>query len=183
MNEPVEVPPETAPEQAPQALDLAMLRNKLQLPESATEQDIIAALLNVLAAQQAEFESMSQTAATAEDNLTNRVMEAYKDVIPEAETDLWRELILNRGDEAIVLLNRLSAQPAPATSPAKPEPTPAPLKNRLADKPRTAEEITVGGDQQGKEKAQLLSNRAHEIRRTKNVPFAQAWEMASREIK
>jgi hypothetical protein len=180
----VEPAPEVAPESTPEVVNLAEIRARLQLGEESTEQDIISALLNVIAAQQAQYEALVSEKVDTEEQITNRIMDAYPEVIGENRS-YWSTLLTYDQDNTIALLNRLAGAAAPAVAPAAKEPAPtapaAPLKNRLADKPRTAEAIT-NGSSQAEANAKAIANRAHEIRRTSGRSFAEAWTMAEREI-
>ena len=58
----------------------------------------------------------------------------------------------------------------------------APLRNRLADQPRTLGELT-GGPIPDVARAVAIRNRAHDLRKAERLPWSEAFARAEKEIK
>jgi hypothetical protein len=121
-----------------------------------------------------------------EDNMTNRDLADFQDVIDQSTEAFWKEQILQNRTLAmealIALRNRLSE--IPPSLPA-PETRTIPLRNRLAAIDRTVESVATGSPAiipQDESTAVKIRNRAHEIVRSDNVPFIIAFARAEKEL-
>jgi hypothetical protein len=168
-----------------ESLDLAPIREQLNLPADAPEADIIAAMLSVIAAMDAKYQELLASSAKAEDEIANRALADYNDIIPEDALPFWRDnLFLNR-DATLAALDGLreAMKPAaPAKEPAPAAPDPTPLRNRVAairPKPVSAViEPTAGVDAT---RAAIIRNRAHAIKHAEGVPYIVAFARAEKE--
>jgi len=187
MNPTTDIEPAVVP--APveeQQVDLAQIKTMLDLPATASDIELITVLVNLVATLQEKYESLLTDAVAMEDNLTNRDLQDFADVIDEHTAPFWREQVLQNRNVALealqALRNRLTA-PEPAPEP-EPAPRVIPLRNRLAAIERTvstvAEERPVELQQEGS--AYRIRNRAHEIAKSEKVPFIIAFARAEKEI-
>lgn len=179
--------PVPAPEpEVNEQVDLAQIKTMLDLPETATDIELITVLVNLVANLQQKYEALLADAVAMEDNLTNRDLADFQDVIDQNSEAFWKEQILQNRTLAmealIALRNRLNHQPAP---PAFPETRTIPLRNRLAAIDRTVESVATGTPPpapQDESTAVKIRNRAHEIVRSDNVPFIIAFARAEKEV-
>jgi hypothetical protein len=174
-------------------LDLNAIRGQLNLPEGAGEKEIIGALLQVIAAINAKYEQLLQDSVAVEEQVANRDLADFADVVPDEAKPFWTEqLLANRETTLAVLTGLRAAKATPAAaSPAPPDsrlPTPdsrpaAPLRNRLpAAAPRPVADLAKPAPAADDARAVAIRNRAHEIRGREGVPFIIAFARAEREI-
>jgi hypothetical protein len=177
-------------------LDLNAIRGQLNLPEGAGEKEIIGALLQVIAAINAKYEQLLQDSVAVEEQVANRDLADFADVVPDEAKPFWTEQLLANRDATLAVLTGLraakSTPPAPAGSPA-PDLGPrtsaldpgrsAPLRNRLpAAAPRPVADLAKPAPAADDARAVAIRNRAHEIRGREGVPFIIAFARAEREI-
>ena len=171
-------------------LDLNAIRGQLNLPEGAGEKEIIGALLQVIAAINAKYEQLLQDSVAVEEQVANRDLADFADVVPDEAKPFWTEQLLANRETTLAVLTGLRAAKAqkptdpPATPPATPPPAPgAPLRNRLpAAAPRPVADLAKPAPAADDARAVAIRNRAHEIRGREGVPFIIAFARAEREI-
>jgi hypothetical protein len=184
MNEPID----DAKPAADAALDLAPIREQLNLAPDAPETDIIAAMLQVIAAMDAKYQELLASSAKAEDEITNRDLADYSDIVTDETAPFWRESIIANRAGTLSALDAIRASTKPAvTEPAAVVPpvaaAPVALRNRVspaAVKPVSA--VITGTDASDTRRAAAIRNRAHEIRARDSVPFLVAFHRAEKEI-
>ncbi len=184
--EPVPIPA-VAPAQAQEQLDLAQVKTMLDLPDTATDLELITVLVNLVANLQEKYEGLLADAVAMEDTLTNRDLADFAHIISEEHVPFWKEQILQNRNIALEALNAMSERMAPpAEEPAPPveETRTIPLRNRLAAIERTVEKVSTEQPQETTPDpvAFRIRNRAHEIARSDNVPFLIAFNRAEREF-
>jgi hypothetical protein len=172
-------------------LDLNAIRGQLNLPEGAGEKEIIGALLQVIAAINAKYEQLLQDSVAVEEQVANRDLADYADVVPDEAKPFWTEQLLANRDATLAVLTGLraakatptAASPAPPTSDLRPPTSAAPLRNRLpAAAPRPVADLAKPAPAADDARAVAIRNRAHEIRGREGVPFIIAFARAEREI-
>lgn len=168
--------PKTGAEQ----LDLAEVRKQLGLPETATEQEIIVALLTVIATLQQKYDAVLADAVDMEQKVANRDLEDFADVITNDSRPFWAEQLLANRDRAVAVLTDLRtkkpAAPAPAAAPR------VPLANRVAQGTKPVTEVIEGKGAVDVATAEKIRNRALEIRGREGVPYMIAFSRAEREL-
>jgi len=164
-------------------LDLQQIKTMLNLPETATDIELISALVELVAGLQQKYEALLGDAVQLEDKLTNRDLADFQDLITNDTQDFWRDQLLTNRDGALTVLQQIRATKAVATPPpAAPKPEArVPLRNRLADQPRTIAALgeAAAGDPAS---AVKIRNRAMEIRKAERVPYAEAFSRAEKEL-
>ncbi|MBP7830681.1 MAG: hypothetical protein KA248_12265 [Kiritimatiellae bacterium] len=169
---------------APEKVDLAQLKQMLKLPETATETDIITALVQLIAQLQQKYDALLGDAVALEDDVANRYLADFEDLIPNESREFWKSSLLHNRDETLGILVGLrkvrdEAKPAPA---AEPKADPKPLfRNRLVVA-RTVSELAEESPATSISRAVAIRNRAHQIRSTEKIPYALAFSRAEREI-
>lgn len=162
-------------------LDLQQIKTMLNLPETATDIELITALVELVAGLQQKYEALLGDAVKLEDKLTNRDLADFQDLITNDTQEFWRDQLLTNRDGALIVLQQIrAAKPAAPAAPAKPEAR-IPLRNRLADQPRTLAALgeAAAGDPAS---AVKIRNRAMEIRKAERVPYAEAFSRAEKEL-
>ncbi|MCX6553318.1 MAG: hypothetical protein NTY02_20320 [Acidobacteria bacterium] len=182
-------------------IDMSQVKQQLQLPDSATPDEVVAAMLQVIAQLTAALQDAQTQYKAAVDQLAehdvavaNRTVEDFADVIgqnPE-QKDFWTQNVIVNREAAVASLTQLRADktaPAAAEPPAagapppeKPAPAPrTPLKNRIGSEPRTIQDIATGATMT-REKAVTIRNRAQAISRERGIPFNRAFDLARTEL-
>jgi len=170
-----------APEET--RVDIAQIKTMVNLPETASDVELITVLVNLVANLQEKYEGVLQDAVAMEDALTNRVIQDFGDVIDEAHAPFWKEQILQNRSGAIDALVALRERVKTETVPAEP-PRTIPLRNRLAAIERTVASVANPSEASRavQSAASAIRNRAHEIAKTQNIPFITAFARAEKEI-
>ncbi|MBU4459267.1 MAG: hypothetical protein KJ579_01765 [Verrucomicrobia bacterium] len=176
-------------------LDLNAIRGQLNLPEGAGEKEIIGALLQVIAAINAKYEQLLQDSVAVEEQVANRDLADFADVVPDEAKPFWTEQLLANRETTLAILTGLRAAkstPPPSGSPpsdlgprtsALDPARSAPLRNRLpAAAPRPVADLANPAPGADDARAVAIRNRAHEIRNREGVPFVIAFARAEREI-
>lgn len=179
-------------------LDLNAIRGQLNLPETAGEKEIIGALLQVIAAINAKYEQLLQDSVAVEQQVANRDLADFADVVPDEAKPFWTEQLLANRETTLAILTGLraakSTPPPPpdlgprssdlVRPPSSPDPRPlSPLRNRLpAAAPRPVADLAHPAPGADDARAVAIRNRAHEIRNREGVPFVIAFARAEREI-
>ena len=172
---------------APDKVDMAQLKKMLNLPETATETDVITALVQLIAQLQQKYDMLLGDAVAMEDEVANRCLADFEDLIPNESREFWKSSLLQNRDETLNILLGLrkvreaAAQPAPAPA-AEPKPEAKPLfRNRLVVA-RSVAELAEESPAVSVCRAVAIRNRAHQIRSTEKIPYALAFSRAEREI-
>ena len=169
-----------------ETVDIAQIKSMLDLPETASDIELITVLVNLVAHLQEKYEGLLADAAALEDNLINRDIAAYQDVIEENAEPFWREQLIENRSSAIEALESIRARmPVPPGEPepqTQPDRRAIPMRNRLAAIERSVETITSGEDPVADRVASKIRNRAHELTRNEGIPFIIAFDRATREF-
>ena len=138
----------------------------------------LSARVEILEAQLAEEQDKNavlvQQVVDAEDNIANREVESFTDVIDPEDKDYWRERMIENRDTTLAVLNRMKAK---RCAPAEKECAPAkgkPLHNRTGapdPSPRQAEDMAL-----------KLRNRAQEIVKRDGCGYLVAFRRAESEL-
>ena len=169
---------------APEQVDISQLKQMLNLPETATATDIITALVQLIAQLQQKYDTLLSDSVALEDDVANRYLADFEDLIPNESREFWKSSLLHNRDETLGILVGLrkvrdEAKPAPAAEP-KPEAKPL-FRNRLVVA-RTVSELAEESPATSISRAVAIRNRAHQIRSTEKIPYALAFSRAEREI-
>ena len=101
MDQPVQTaaPPAEAPAPTPApALNVQQIKTMLNLPETATDIELITALVELVAGLQAKYEALLADAVQLEDKLANRDMADFQDLITPETQEFWRNQFLTNRD-------------------------------------------------------------------------------------
>lgn len=172
-------------------LDLDQIKSMLDLPQTATDVELITTLVNLAADLQDKYEALLADSVAMEDKLVNRELEDYADVIPEASIPYWKEQVLTNRSLAIealtALREKIPAAPEPAAPVEEPAAAPAqitiPLRNRLSALERPV--TTFAQDAAAKTTSAVavqIRNRATEIQKAEKIPFYAAFSRAEKEF-
>lgn len=133
----------------------------------------VADLETALTEEQDKNAVLVQQVVEAEDNIANREVEAFKDVIDAEDQPYWRERLIENRDGTLAVLNRMKSKSAP---PAVKEPITKtkPLHNRA--------EAGDPAPREDEEAALRLRNRAQEIVKSDGCGFLVAFRRAESEI-
>lgn len=160
----------------------AQLKQKLGLPEEASDFEVEAALVVMVAslaeASQkalADRDSQLNEAAKAQEQIANREIDSYKDVVSPETKPFWvAQLLANRKD-TLAVLDSMRSKLATANS--------LRLSNRVLPVPtRTPTDESSAKLAENVKKAVTLRNRADQLQREFGMTFQDAWERASNEI-
>ena len=170
-----------APEET--RVDIAQIKTMVNLPETASDVELITVLVNLIANLQEKYEGVLQDAVAMEDAMTNRVVQDFADVIDEAHVPFWKEQILQNRTAALDALTALRERVKVEAVPAEPIRT-IPLRNRLGAIERTVASVAnpAEASKAVQSAASAIRNRAHEIAKTQNIPFITAFSRAEKEI-
>jgi hypothetical protein len=152
---------QTAPA-ATEEIDLAQIKTMLDLPETASDLELITVLVNLVATLQEKYEGLLADAVALEDDLTNRDLAEFSDVVDEFTKPFWKEQILQNRSTALKAL--------------------VAFRNRLAAIDRTVETVSTGVTHKDASSAVRIRNRAHDIAKADGVPFLIAFARAEKEI-
>jgi hypothetical protein len=186
MDQPVQTaaPPAEAPAPTPAGkLDVQQIKTMLNLPDTATDIELITALVELVAGLQQKYEALLTDAVQLEDKLTNRDMADFPDIITAESQEFWRNQFLTNREGTLAVLGQIRDS-KPATPPAAEAPKPAariPLRNRLADQPRSVAEIAEPAASTATI-AFKIRNRAAELCKVERLNFAQAFARAEKEL-
>ena len=175
---PVATPDPNAP--AP-SLDLTQIKSMLNLPETASDVELITVLVQVISNLQQKYDALLSDATTLQGQLTNRDLEDFKDVITPETTDFWRETFIANRDEAVRILGSIRKDNS-ATPPVAPPPSRVPLANRILTLPKSVIELAGGASPADTNRAVAIRNRAHELRKAEKLPWSEAFQRAEKEI-
>jgi len=127
-----------------------------------------------LAEEQDKNAVLVQQIVEAEDNIANREVESFSEVIDPEDKDYWRERMIENRETTLAVLNRMKAK---RTAPVELEPAPAkskPLHNRTTAPdpvPRQSEDMAL-----------KLRNRAQEIVKRDGCGYLIAFRRAESEL-
>jgi hypothetical protein len=174
--------PET-PDPATVETDIAKIKSMLNLPETATDVELIAALVQLVAGLQAKYDALLGDAVQLEDKLANRDVEDFADVITNDTREFWKNQFLQNRDQTTAVLIEMRGRtpadpppPAPALAPSQP------LKNRLVALVKPVTALAEEPAQAEKSLAAKIRNRAQHIATTEKIPFRTAFSRAEKEI-
>ena len=145
--------------------------------------EVIAALQNELAMEQAKNAVLLEKLLGYEDELSDARLEEFSDVIPNEDRNYWRSQFLENSKAASEFLGRLRNRieaPAGGSAPAKQ--APRPVHNRAAaPMPKSSPGVGVApsADQ---DLAAKIRNRAQEVARRDGVSFSAAFRLAEQEF-
>ena len=165
------------------ALNVQQIKTMLNLPDTATDIELITALVELVAGLQQKYEALLTDAVQLEDKLTNRDMADFPDIITAESQEFWRNQFLTNREGTLAVLGQIRDS-KPATPPAAEAPKPAariPLRNRLADQPRSVAEIAEPAASTATI-AFKIRNRAAELCKVERLNFAQAFARAEKEL-
>lgn len=109
--------------------DPAKLKTLLNLPETATDLDIIQTMAAVIADLQEKFDALqSDYTALRGEQVANR-LEHFADVITDETRDYWTDQLIANREAAEGALTALRGQIANRDATPAPEPAPAPVAN------------------------------------------------------
>lgn len=166
---------------APEQVDMAQLKQMLNLPDTAGDTDVITALVQLIAQLQQKYDALLGDAIALEDNVANRDLADFEDLITPETREFWKEQLLRNREASLGVLAGLrkvreeAAKPSPAT-----EPKPL-FRNRLVTT-RTVAELAEEQPAASTTRAVKIRNRAQEIRSTEKIPYALAFARAEKEI-
>lgn len=153
----------------------------------ASADDVIAALENELAMEQAKNAVLLEKLLAYEDDMVDTRLEEFSDVIPNEDREYWRGQFLENNQAASEFLGRLrnrmqQADPAAGgVPPAKA--APRPLHNRAAaPMPKGPAGVGVSPSAE-QDLAAKIRNRAQEIANRDRVSFTMAFSRAERELR
>ena len=182
MNEEIAPQPDlnqTASSPGPQ-LDLAQIKSMLNLPETASDIELITALVELIASLQQKYDALLSDAVTLEDKVANRDLEDYADIITPDTQDFWRQTLLANRDEAVRILKGIRKDNS-AIPPSPVVPQREPLRNRLVDVPKSLSELAGGPAPADAARAVAIRNRAHDLRKTEKLQWGEAFARAEKE--
>jgi hypothetical protein len=168
------------------ALNVQQIKTMLNLPDTATDIELITALVELVAGLQQKYEALLTDAVQLEEKLTNRDMADFPDIITAESQEFWRNQFLTNREGTLAVLGQIRDS-KPATPPACPGEAERsrvariPLRNRLADQPRSVADV-VEPDVATASLAVKIRNRAVEIGKSERLPFAQAFARAEKEL-
>ena len=148
------------------------------------------ALANALRFERAKNKVLLDEIIGLEDEIVNRSMADFDDVVSAETREFWREqLLTNRGPATVALGElALAQQRAPAVVPAvAPAPVVAarrPLHNRALARP-VIPGVAAGGvvaASQDDDRAAKIRNRASAISKAERLPFSAAFRRAENEV-
>jgi len=134
----------------------------------------VEALEAQLAEEQDKNAVLIQQIVEAEDNIANREVEAYSDVIDAEDQPYWRERLIENRNATLAVLNRMKTK---SEGPIEKEFVPAkarPLHNRT--------EAPDPSPRQGEEMALKMRNRAQEIVKKDGCGYLVAFRRAEAEF-
>ena len=170
---------------AAETVNVDDIKSMLKLPETAKDIDVILALIDVVAALQQKYDALLSDAVELEDQVANRDVADFADIITPEGQSFWKDHLLKNREGAINILLGLRSAQAAKIPPQAPEPQheQRPLfRNRLAAAVRTMSDITEEVPTASATRAVRIRNRAQQIRTSENVPYAQAFTRAEKEI-
>lgn len=177
-------PTPAAPEAIPEKEMIAQVKSMVELPETASDIELITVLVNIIANLQEKYEGLLADAVAMEDEVANRTLQDFADIVPETARPFWKEQILRNRAEAVEQLTALrTARPAAPAAPAKPASPSIPLVNRLKAIPRSVAALAEPAPAPKETSdAAVIRNRAHQIQKTEGISFMAAFARAEREF-
>lgn len=164
-------------------LNVQQVKTMLNLPETASDLELITALVELIAGLQQKYDALLTDAVALEDKLTNRDLADFPDLITPETQEFWRSQFLTNREGTLAVLGQIRASKTPSP-PAAEAPKPVariPLRNRLADVPRSVAEVAEPAAPMATV-AFKIRNRAAEICKAERINFAQAFARAEKEL-
>ncbi len=182
-DQPSPVTAQPAPAGAP-ALNVQELKSRLNLPETASDLDLITALIAVIGELQQKYDALLSDAVSLEGKVANRDLDEFATVITNDTREFWKEQLITNRDATLKTLEGLRGmvkQPAaPAAPPALPPPA-VPLRNRLQNTVRSIANLAGAPAPASVAEAVKIRNRATEIAHAERIPFSAAFRRAEQE--
>jgi len=176
-------------------LDVKDIKSMLNLPETATDMELITSLVTLIAALQEKYDALLADATASEQKMANRDLEDFADVIAPEARQFWGEQLITNRESALIVLSGLRAKlPEPAAAPAAPvKPAPLPVEGpalsrvegpriRLTNRIRTVAELAGDPPPADQATAAKIRNRACAIAQTEKIPFMAAFRRATQEL-
>ena len=133
----------------------------------------------------AKVDVLLNQVVTLEDDLANRIMSEFDDVLSDESRKFWRgQILANREEATAALIEFATAKRAAVGGNVR-----RPLHNRALARPVVSAAAGAGSPSAGSgqgvdgdDRAAKIRNRAHEISRAERVPFSAAFRRAEREL-
>jgi len=153
----------------------------------------VATLVNSLRFERAKNEVLLDEVVALEDEIVNRSLADFDEVVSDETREFWREQLLSNRAAATVALNELAeAKAGGSEQGAVGSGGRRPLHNRATARPRFRQGLVAqgapdpaagaAGAGSGDERAAKIRNRAHDISRLERVPFSAAFRRAEKEL-
>lgn len=163
---------------APAVADPAHLKQLLNLPETATDLELITVMSAVIAELVQKYDGLRADYDAIQQMQANRFLADNADLIPNSVLPTWKDLFLLNRELAVETITKIRQG---RQLPTQPTPAPTSLRNRLADQPRMIHDFTSGQTPDSR-RAEALRNRAHELRKQLKIAWADAFARAEKEI-
>jgi hypothetical protein len=145
-------------------------------------------LLNALRLEREKNEVLLAEVVALEDDLVNRQLGDFGEVISEQSKDFWREQLLSNRESAVTALEELreaKAAVAAASAPESKTNSRKPLHNRDTARPASrsgflGQNTTGGADADSL--AVRIRNRAQDLIKAERIPFSVAFRRAEKEF-
>lgn len=171
----------TAPAPAKEALDVKQIKTMLNLPDTASDLELITALVELISNLQQKYDALLSDAVSLEDKVANRDLDDFKDIITPDSQDFWRGQLLTNRDATLAILAGLQTTKEPV-APSTPAPAREPLRNRLVNQPKSVAELSGAPALEDTARAVAIRNRAHELRKSERLPWGEAFARAEKEM-
>lgn len=172
--------------EATTAVDIEKVKSMLNLPETSTDVELITVLVNLIANLQEKYESVLNDAVKVEEEVVNRAMEDFGDVIDASNVEFWKEQFLMNRDQTLATLQSIQAKiakPAPVIeAPVAPAARLIPLRNRVSNQPPVTSKVIEAPVSQTEAAANVIKNRAADIVAKEGIPFTLAFNRAADEF-
>jgi len=172
------------------------LINRLKLSADASEEDVLAAvekmptvedfeaLQNSRRELQETHEALLGDVKSLEEEIVNRHLVDFQEVISEESKPFWTEQLLGNRDAALGALGELVKAKNTEVKPEPEKSTRRPLHNRETARPQArgtdGSPSNDAGAAEGR--AVKIRNRAHELCKREGIPFSVAFRRAEKEI-
>jgi hypothetical protein len=141
----------------------------------------VESLMNSLRFEQEKNEILLNEVVALEDELVNRELQEFGDVISNASEDFWRGQLISNRESALVALGELKDAKSQGAGAKRP------LHNRSLSRPVPRRGLVGEGSVQANAgsadgRAVRIRNRAQELSKAEGIPFSRAFERAEKEI-
>lgn len=171
-------------EQPGEEISVADVKSMINLPETASDIEVITALVNLISNLQEKYEMALTSAQEMEGQIANSDLDRFSDIVG-TNREFWLNQILSNRDATIQTLESLAARTAGQT-PADPSKSDDTQKLRLINRRQPPTTDPAGSETaftpEQVAAATAIRNRAHDIVKTEGVPFIIAFERAAGEF-